>query len=93
MALPLSRRLARDRLADLERHFEILLEDPRSRHGRSSARPRRPWSRDQAQHLGRLRAHVLGTGVAGELHGDAAFDRLKPGRQTLLAWRCRRHIR
>ena len=65
---------------------EILLAArPRSRHGPSSARsPSTSALGDQAQHLGRLLAHVLGAGMAGD---DAARRRprrgFRPGRQAL----------
>ena len=38
---------------------------------------------DEAQHLGRLLAHVLGPGMAGDMQRHAAIDGLQPGCQAL----------
>ena len=38
---------------------------------------------NQAQHLGRLGAHVLRARVAGEVERDAALDRLEARRQSV----------
>ncbi len=39
---------------------------------------------EQAQHLRRLGAHVLRPGMAGEVEGDAAGERLQARRQAFL---------
>ncbi len=39
---------------------------------------------DEPHHLGRFRAHVLRAGMAGEMRGDAALDRLEAGGETFL---------
>ena len=50
-------------------------------------------SGNQPQHLGRLRAHVLGAGMAGQMHGDAFGQRLQARPAGPPSWRRPRHIR
>ena len=48
---------------------------------------------DQAQHLGRLLAHVLRPRMAGDVQRDAAVERLAGPAPGLRCRRCRPHIR
>jgi hypothetical protein len=41
---------------------------------------------DHLQHLGRFGAHILGAGMAGQMHGDAFGQGGEPSRQALLFW-------
>ncbi len=71
-------------LADLDRQCVGRLHHPEGAAvARASLHQIDLGARDQAQHLGRHRAHVLRPGVAGVVKGDSAGGRLETGREAM----------
>src|SRR3954451_1334607 len=86
MRLRIAQRLAEDRPTDLQRGLEIAFHDAPGTAVTGAAldyADRRLGN--EAQHFGRLLAHVLGARVAGDVQRDAAVKWFEAGREPLVA--------